>query len=135
MIPKRLLVLGLGCTLVVCTLYYLLTLSPSIPSPLYSNMLYSLSPANTTQASLTHESCSSIKKYPADIETADMFPTLELEPEWMERREYWGSQMEDRFQRMKHWWPQRPLHVIMMPHSPNDSSWLKTVEKHFKMAT
>ena len=97
MIPKRLLVLGLGCTLVVCTLYYLLTLSPSIPSPLYSNMLYSLSPANTTQASLTHESCSSIKKYPADIETADMFPTLELEPEWMERREYWGSQMEDRY--------------------------------------
>ena len=97
MIPKRLLVLGLGCTLVVCTLYYLLTLSPSVPSPLYSNMLYSLSPANTTQASLTHESCSSIKKYPADIETADMFPTLELEPEWMERREYWGSQMEDRY--------------------------------------
>jgi hypothetical protein len=95
MIPKRLLVLGLGCTLVVCTLYYLLIQSPSIPSPLSSNTLYSLSP-NTTQISRTHESCSNMRKYPADIETADMFPTLELEPDWMERREYWGSQMEDR---------------------------------------
>ena len=37
-----------------------------------------------------------MRKYPADIETADMFPTLELEPDLMERREYWGSQMEDR---------------------------------------
>lgn len=96
MIPKRLLVLGLGCTIVVFTLYYLLTLSPSIPSPLYSNILYSISPNSTMSSSNTHESCSSVKKYPADIETADMFPTLELEPDWIERREYWGSQMEDR---------------------------------------
>ena len=95
MLPKRLLVLGLVCTLVVFTLYYLLTMSPSIPFPLSSNLLYSLSP-NTTQSSLSHDSCSSMRKYPADIETADMFPTLELEPDWMERREYWGSQMEDR---------------------------------------
>ena len=101
MIPKRLLVLGLGCTLVVFTLYYLLTLSPSIPSPLYSNMLNSFSPNSSMSVSLTHESCSNVKKYPADIETADMFPTLELEPEWMERREYWGSQMEDRLDGIK----------------------------------
>ena len=74
---------------------YLLTLSPSIPCPLFSNTLYSVSP-NTTQTSMIHESCFNMKKYPADIGTADMFPTLELEPDLMERREYWGSQMEDR---------------------------------------
>ena len=79
----------------VCTLYYLLTLSLSIPSTLSSNMLYSMSP-NTTQSRLSHKSCSSLRKYPANIETADMFPNLELEPDWMERREYWGSQMKDR---------------------------------------
>ena len=95
LIPKRLLVLGLVCTLVVCTLYYLLTLSLSIPSHLSSNMLYSMSP-NITQSSLSNQSCSSLRKYPTDIETVDMFPTLKLEPDWMERREYWSSQMKDR---------------------------------------
>ena len=97
MIPKRLLILALGGTLVVFSLYFYLaqSQSPSVPTPILGSFLLSSAP-NITEQGLTHESCSNTKRYSADIETADMFPTLELEPEWMERREYWGNQMEDR---------------------------------------
>ena len=104
--PKRLLLLGCVSIFVMCTLYYLLTSGMSATTPSIMSGMVTNRVSTSSQASIQYDVCSSLKKYPADIETSDTFPTLELEPEWLERREYWSNQMEDRFQRRKQLWSQ-----------------------------
>ena len=37
------------------------------------------------------DTCPDVRHKAADIETSNVFPGLDLQPPWMERREYWGK--------------------------------------------
>ena len=77
--PKRLLLLVGGSCLVVYTLYYMMTQSLASTEPRSGPGAIS-GPSSTasSQPSLQYDVCTSMKKYPADIETVDTFSSLEL---------------------------------------------------------
>ena len=58
------------------------------------------------------ETCPNVVSYPADIETSNVFPSLDLTPSWMSRREFWGNEYEDRYVRRKSMWSQLPLRLV-----------------------
>jgi len=89
----------------------------------------------TVPPSLQQETCPNIPNYPADIETNSVFSSLDLDPVWMQRREFWSGEYEDRYTRRRAMWPQLPLRVIVMPHSHTDPGWLNTVEGYFAKST
>ena len=94
-----------GC--VVCVLYILFygaqlragdqAVAPSAP----------VSTAPTRPA--VQEPCTGVQRYPADIETGAVFSRLDLNPSWMQRREYWSSEYEDRYTRRRAMWSKLPL--------------------------
>ena len=94
-LPKKLTILATVCVLVLVSIYYYSRrLGPRPPARLpdqRSQPRVEDVEEKEDSDSPRQERCGEMQRREADIETENVFPGLEMEPAWMERREYWGK--------------------------------------------
>ncbi|XP_003739496.1 alpha-mannosidase 2 [Galendromus occidentalis] len=73
-----------------------------------------------------------LSKSKVDIDTVESYKTLEFSKYDMN---FWNSQWEERYLKIKSDPQKPPLKVIVVPHSHNDPGWLRTFDDYFQRQT